>query len=527
VRVEIKNGWVYFYDSYNQKDDIKTILGREWMKELKAWRIPYRPEIVAEANAVLQLDIPSPVVKKPKYKPIAKTLIPYLYAHQKLSLGYFKNKNCTADLSEPGTGKTLVTIEMMLKRCAWPVLIICPKSIMEEVWVNQINEVTAETPSFKNIRIAVLNKGSDNIRRILQEYEKTSYLIYIINYESVPNVINYLKGLPWKFIVLDESTKIKNHKANRSKAIMALRDYAKFRHIMTGTLAPNGLMDAFNQIRFVDNTLFGESYYAMRQHYFTQDPFNQYNWIPKSEAIEMFKKNIEEVSIQHKKRECIDLPPLVEVKRPVTLGSEEMDKYTDMKEEALIEVGNETIIAPWKITAIMKMRQICSGFVYGNDEAYHEIGHSKFDILEEIIEQIDGKVIIFSHFNYSLRRLYEKLSLKFYKAVVYMGKDTDKKMALSLFKNSANTHILLANPASAGHGLNLQYCSNIIYYELDFNLENYLQSIDRINRIGQQNKMTVYYTIAQNTIESWIYRKLKNKEKLNQKISIADFKKIL
>ena len=147
-----------------------------------------------------------------------------------------------ADLSEPGTGKTLVQIENMKRNKSKKNLIICPKSIMRSVWVEQLEE------RFPEMKIFVLNKGSKAASKTLSALPDR-YII-IVAYDTVPRILDSLKRLRFDTIILDESTKIKTARSQRSKAIIKLRNVSHRRYIMTGTPAPNGLMDVFNQYRF-------------------------------------------------------------------------------------------------------------------------------------------------------------------------------------------------------------------------------------------------------------------------------------
>lgn len=525
---EIKDGLVYLYNSYEYKEDIKKILGRRWNPDEKAWTIPYNKKTIEEANQILNVSIKVPREKKIpviEFNPRIK----YLYKHQRDSVKVGLKSPFMADLSEPGTGKTLTAIELILQRDKWPILIICPKSIMEVVWKEELEKIKEELGlTFQTV---LLNGSSAKVKNALHDLYRDGYpnFIAIINYDKVDIVLDHLYLFEWDQIILDESTKIKSPTARRSKAILKLakKSAATHRHIMTGTLAPNGLLDAFNQMRFLSPDLFGESYYAFRQSYFMQQPWDQYNWYPKQDSYDRFRKTLEGVSIQHKKRECADLPPLVEEKRVFSLSPDQHKAYQQMKKEALLVLKDLTIVAPFKITQLMKLRQICSGFLYLPEETrsenYETLSNNKFFELMDLLEEIEDKVIIFCHFNHSIQYLSKAID----NSVAFLGSDLERQQALSKFKNTDKFKYLIANPASAGHGLNLQYCSNIIYYELDYNLENYLQSIDRINRIGQKNKMTVFYLIAEATLEGFIFKKLKLKQDINKKIDVSELRDAL
>jgi len=522
VDVIIQNNRIFVTTPYELKDQIKAVPGRKWHKDIKKWSVPYDRDTCEILEQWFGLNVKPPVIKTATDKnPATDIIIDKLYTHQRQSVNIARQTDCFADLSEPGTGKTLVQIELMLERNAWPVLIICPKSIMEAVWVEQLREY--------NLTGTMLEGGSIKVKQILKMAGlwDVIYQIGIINYEMVPLVIKELLKINWQYIILDESTKIKSPSAKRSKAIMKLRDACKYRSIMTGTPAPNGLQDAFNQFKFIQPKIFGESFYAFRQRYFTQGGYMNYEWFAKPDAMEQFKNKIKGISSQHHKRDCIDLPPLVEEKRYVEMGADQKKYYDMMKEECLILLKELTITAPFVVTKLMKLRQIASGFIYMEDETYKVAKNNPKDKeLLNILEQIgNSKVIIFAHFNETLRHIADYLDANKFKYAWFHGSDIYKHAALDSFKNEQQ--ILLANPASAAHGLNLQHCSNIIYYELDWNLENFLQGMQRIERIGQKNKMTVYYLIVKNTLENYILKKLKDKADINKKLDINELREAL
>ncbi|NOY58265.1 MAG: DEAD/DEAH box helicase, partial [Calditrichaeota bacterium] len=366
-------------------------------------------------------------------------VIPYLYRHQKQSVMLARGTPYFADLSDPGTGKTLVQIELMLERGAWPVLVICPKSIMESVWQRQIKEC--------GLYPVVLNNGSSSVKAILNEYlskKNWSYRVFIINYEMTWIVLDELLAVPWQFIVLDESTRIKSPRARRSKAAIKLRDIPKYRSIMTGTPAPNSLLDIFNQFRFLDPRLFGESWYLFRERYMEQKPWDKFNWYPKKDAMERIRKRIALIAVQHKKRECVDLPELVEEIREIEMTPNQRRAYQQMKQQLIVELENETVTAPFVTTKLMKLRQIASGFVY-HDEKTFRIEGNKLKELFELIEDIgERKIIVFTHFQESSHYIHTKLLEKNFKAVLFTG----KKEEIERFEN--NAQIFISNAARAG-----------------------------------------------------------------------------
>jgi len=267
--------------TFELREQLKAAGGR-WDKAQKAWKFSYDPDTVELLNTWLCLRIPFPqIISEVKINDNKQdNFLLQLYSHQKKSVMLGRQTAIMADLSDPGTGKTRVQIELILERNAYPVLVICPKSIMEPVWKRQLEEV--------GIKPHLLNNGSAAVEKYIKKWlvsdNEFNEQVFIINYEMVPRTINDLLKIQWKYIICDESTRLKSRNAKRSRAVMKLRDVPQYRSILTGTPAPNGLLDIFNQFRWLDPRLFGENYYVFRQRYFHQKPWDQWTWYPNDNA---------------------------------------------------------------------------------------------------------------------------------------------------------------------------------------------------------------------------------------------------
>lgn len=520
MQIKIESNKIRFYNSYFQKEILKSI-GARFDRSNKVWWLSYDQDSVKAVNSAFNLNLQPPPAIITEKKPVQDVYIKYLYNHQKVSVNIGRQTNTMADFSEPGTGKTLVQIELLIERgvkYACPALIICPKSIMYEVWYRQLNQF------FPDEMICLLDASSNDNRKKLNSKKN----FYVINYEMVPIIYKDLDQIDWNTCILDESTRIKNHTAKRSKAIMKLRDKFKFRSIMTGTPAPNGLLDLFNQIRFLNPMLFGESYYAFRNRYMEQKPWDQWNWYAKNGSYVKIRERIAPIAVQHKKRDCIDLPPLVHEKRFTQLSKVQRGHYTDLKADFLTFISGRVIDTPFIITQLMKLRQICNGWIYSDEESLIiEQFCPKYDELLNVLEEIgDAQVIVFTHFRQTAQIVLSNLETDGYSVNCITGSDSEKlkKEKLSNFQ-WGNYQILVGNVGVLAHGLNLQFCSNVIFYELDFNLENFEQALQRIERIGQKNKMTAYYLLCSGTLETYILNKLKAKIDVNRQLDVEELKR--
>ena len=529
---EIKNNRIYFYDAYSDHDLIKLIPGRRWHKGQKAWSVPYDEFTCIKIKNMLGIEIEPP--QAPQFQEVDADdydpMLSFLYRHQRQSAALFNTLDVSADLSDPGTGKTLVQIELILRHGYDRILIVCPKSIIYSVWVEQLQMVNKRS-GYNPFDIVPLGGGTAKIKATLKEYRnynKNKQLVFIINYESLRLVVDDVVGLGVDAVVLDESTRIKNRTAKRTKAVMKLKQAVRYRTIMTGTPAPNGLPDLWSQYFFLDERLLGSSFYAFRDRYMYPVSLGEDRrmWLPKPGAMDRVRARIAKISVQHRKRDCTDLPELVHEIREIEMPTEVKTAYESMKNNLLLELDGKVVTAQFVATKLMKLRQIASGFIYDGDGAL-KISDFKLKELDAVLDELDGqKVIVFAHFRESLRIIYEHLHNKM-ECVLFDGRlgDEAKREAVNRFRD--RVRVFIANPMSAGHGLNLQFCSYIIYFEHDFSLEAYEQSVQRIERIGQKQKMTVFHLLAKNTLEPYILRKLREKININKALDIAELRKNL
>lgn len=454
-----------------------------------------------------------------------------LMAHQRESVSVYRQVQHFADLSQPGTGKTRVAICRALEKDVWPILIVCPKSIINVVWGRQLREyVDAD-------QVILLDRTTAKNRQLLEEGKARGapcYLV-VVNYEAVPLLLPELKRCFFKAIILDESTKIKNPKAKRSKAVMSLRDGALSRQIMTGTYAPNGIQDVFNQFRFLNPFLFGENFSRFQDRYLHKIQQDRIQFfVPKAGAAKLIQQRVALVSVQHMKKDCVDLPPLIEEVRHVELPAKAARVYRELRDECIAELedardqhGNTvsmTVLGSLIVTKLTRLRQIAAGFLYDDVHGHVVIHDAKVREVRAILDEIgDQQLIVFTHHRVVTETLAEALADAGITAAAYYGGMSNKKKDEVIEGLEAGKiQVLVANVMSASLGLNLQFISYAAYYEYDYGLEAFLQSMDRIIRIGQKNKMTIFHLRAVGTIDEYIYKKLVQKEDLQHSLNINE-----
>lgn len=429
--------------------------------------------------------------------------------HQQKSIEFASKLAIFADFSEPGTGKTYVQIAIMEKRNVFPVLILCPKSIINSAWISDIQK-------FSNLSsVAVIGTAEKKIKALSLPVQ-----IYITNYDSLNSdkVLDALIKKKFDYIIVDESTAIKSCKSLRTKILKKLSKNTKYKSIMTGTPCPNSPLDIYSQLEFLDNRILGyQSFWQFKNDRFVPD-YMGFNWTAKKGTEEFINKCMYTVGIRHLKKDCLDLPEKIYQVREIELTSEQRKIYKEIKEEYIAEMDGKTVGSDFAMVVYLRLQQLIGGHLPTLDKEniveFEE--NPKLSELKEILEELGNQqVIIFANFRWEIKKI---LSILGDKAIGLYGETKDKDESIIAFQTGQKQY-LVANAVSAGHGITFVNCSTIIYYSRSYNLEHYLQSQARIDRIGQKNKMLYINIIAKNTIDNVIDKALQEKKSLNQLIT--------
>lgn len=303
---------------------------------------------------------------------------------------------------------------------------------------------------------------------------------------------------------------VKSPKSKRTKSIVGgtkkqpgIR--GKYKSILSATLTSNELLDAFMPIQFLSKDILGGNYYQLREKYYYK--LNDWKWALKKNMMDEFNHRVSDYMVNFSKRDCVDLPDIVHETITLEMNAEQKRLYKEMKEELIIELGNnETIRTPFQVTALQKLMQISSGWIYNADHQAIHITDTKIKSVNELIESISGKIIIFTVFQESARQLADSVP----DSILYRG-----QKEIDLFR--AKHKVLIMN-IRQGIGINLEFAQTIIRYEHSFSLVDTLQSEGRIDRITQKNKMTVF-DIVISPIEKYALKKVQAKEDLLRSIT--------
>jgi len=413
-----------------------------------------------------------------------------------------------------GLGKTVVTLTAIWLMALdsfdiGKILVIAPKRVAEDTWPKELKKwehLTGLTYS--------LVLGSKKQR---EEALQKKAAIYIINRENVAWLVENYK---WDFdtLVIDELSSFKSNKAQRFKALKKVRPKVQRVIGLTGTPAPNSLLDLWPQMYLLDmGERLGRFIGGYRDRFFKPDKRNKeiiYSYKPRDGAEESIYQLINDICISMKAVDFIDMPDKISNRIEVSMDKKEKELYEEFKREMIITLKGDEIDAINAAGLSNKLLQMANGAVYGENKKVVSIHDKKLDALEDLIEAANGKPLLVA---YWYKHDLERISKRFDVRVIQTTKDIDDW-------NAGEIPVALIHPASAGHGLNLQDGgSTIIWFGLTWSLELYQQLNARLWRQGQKYTVVIQHIVTSGTHDEDVMRALENKD-MKQSALIAAVK---
>ena len=455
------------------------------------------------------------------------------YAHQLTALEKSWNKENFAYFMEMGTGKTKVLIDNLAmlydKGKIDGALIVAPKGVVK-TWYEQ--ELPTHLPDhIENVSVLWqpnITKGQQEKLESLFEIE-TALHILVMNVEALSTD----KGVKFatKFInshkammAIDESTTIKTPTAKRTKNIIGIGQNAKYKRIMTGSPITKNPLDLYTQCEFLDPWLLDfSSYYAFRNRYAEMKTMHVHGRsiqvVDKFQNLGELSDTVKQFSYRVLKEDCLDLPPKVFIKRHVTLTPEQKKVYEQMKKAAIAVLNGKVTTTMTVLTQLMRLHQITCGYVAADDGTTQQVESNRLNELMSVLEDTDGKVIIWANYQISVSEIMQALTKKYgaNSFVHYYGltPQEDRQDYIRKFQNDPECRFIIGTPQTGGYGITLTQANTVIYYSNGYDLEKRLQSEDRAHRIGQKKTVTYIDLIAEDTIDEKIV------EALRKKINIA------
>jgi SNF2 family DNA or RNA helicase len=305
---------------------------------------------------------------------------------------------------------------------------------------------------------------------------------------------------------------MKNWSSLRTKAIKNYLPLYRYRWGLTGTPVPNGLVDIFSQVYMLDlGERFGTKITRFRDMYFQQPTKWQYKRLPFKGTPQIIYEKLESLAFRVKASDWLDLPE--EIHNPILLPfpDELRATYAELKKEFVVRLKTQVITAGSASVLSTKLRQLLSGNIYDANREAVFVHHYKLKALQDFIVDCDGRPVLVA---YQYRHEVEMFKKYFSKASFIDTSTSPANRARIITEwNEGEIPILFGHPASIGHGLNLQGGGNtVLFYSLDFNLDNYLQFIKRVARQGQKaDTVIIHYLVFENTIDEFILEILQGK----------------
>ena len=332
----------------------------------------------------------------------------------------------------------------------------------------------------------------------------------------------FLYQNPDNMIVVDESTTIKNRKAQRTANLIKLRDLAKYRRILTGSPITKSPMDLFSQCELLKEKCLGfNSYFAYQSRYANVQKrtmgHRSFQQIVGYRRLDELSEKLDKISNRTLKEDCLDLPEKVYIKRFVDLTPEQERVYNQMKKLALakLETGELATTAS-VLTQIMRLQQICCGHFQPDDEDIKTLKNNRMSELMDLIEEVNGKAIIWATYTHDILNIAATIRERFGDdsvACYYGGtQQDDRQDIVNRFQDKRDPlRFFVGQPKTGGYGITLTAANTVIYYSNSYDLEIRLQSEDRAHRIGQTNKVTYIDLVSPNTIDEKILTALRSK----------------
>lgn len=436
--------------------------------------------------------------------------IPHNY--QIKAIDHIKENPVSAVFLDMGLGKTVITLTAINDLIydsfeVSKVLVIAPLRVARDTWIQEVQK----WEHLKYLRCSVV-VGTEKERLLALNREAD---IYIINRENVPWLIEK-SGVKFFFdmIVIDELSSFKNHQSKRFKCLIRERPKVKRIVGLTGTPAPNSLMDLWAQFRVLDKgERLGKFITQFRMNYFIPDKQNGmvvYSYKPIPGADKKIYSLISDITISMKATDYLQMPELISSEYDVYLSEDETEKYKAMKKELVIELTENEITAGTAAALSNKLCQMANGTVYADNGEIFNFHERKLDALEDIVEAANGKPFLLAYwYKHELSRITERLKKTGVKYSVLSSAESMKAW------NDGKLQVGIVHPASVGHGLNLQKGgSMIVWFGLTWSLELYQQTIARLWRQGQTSETVVItHIVTKNTIDERILKVLKTKDK--------------
>ena len=444
----------------------------------------------------LNINVPSPITKRyswpGQYKP---------FDHQKATASFMTMNKKSFCFNEQGTGKTASAIwaadYLMTQGKINRVLVICPLSIMDSAWRNDLFSFAMHRSvdvahGSKDKRKKIINSGADFV---------------IINYDGVEVVKDEIANGGFDLFIVDEATHYKNAQTKRWKTLNKLIGDNDWLWMMTGTPAAQSPVDAYGLAKLVNPLSVPRFFGSWRDMVMWK--VTQFTWKPKDTAKDTVFQALQP-AIRFTKDECLDLPDMVYTKRFVEMTKQQQQYYEMLRKRMVMQVAGEDVTAANAAINLNKLLQISAGAVYTDDGDTVQFDiKNRYQALKEVIDESSQKVLVFVPFRHAIDLLTEKLARDGITSEIIRGDVSASRRTdiFARFQHDPDPKVLVIQPQAAAHGVTLTAANTVVWWGPTSSLETYAQANARVHRSGQKHKCTVIQ-LAGSAAEKRIYRML-------------------
>ena len=459
------------------------------------------------------------------------------YQHQLDALKESHDRKVFALFMEMGCGKSKVAIDNFVhlhrEGNINGVLVLAPKGVYDTWFSKEIPNHIPDQVDYHVVKWSnsTSQKNLKCLQTLFEEPDRLNILIMNIEALSTKKGTRFVTDFLFKrkcMFIIDESTTIKNHKAKRTVNAVRLGKYAHYRRILTGSPVTKSPLDLYSQAYFLDPALLGyNSYFAFRARYA--------NLVDRSVSGRTFKqvlgyKNLTELnqsllkfSCRVLKKDCLDLPDKVYLRRTIQMTDEQKRVYKELQKQARASLSKGTVTITHLITQIIRLHQVSCGFVGLDGGGVDELPSHRLTELMEILEETDGKVIIWANYRHDIQKIQDELTRVYGEESVgtYHGDVTQDRRAevINQFQDpDSSLRFFVGNTQTGGYGITLTEANTVIYYSNNYDLEKRLQSEDRAHRIGQTDKVTYVDIVCERTVDEKIVKSLRQKQNIAQTV---------
>lgn len=440
---------------------------------------------------------------------------------------------------EMGTGKTWAAIntagKLHTEGLINGLVVVAPKGVYQN-WLSEIEtHLTEDVPRRVVVWTAATTKRQKQaVGEISDKHADPNRLrIFLMNVEALSGkrgvaALKKFLNSGSMLLVVDESSSIKTPKAARTKALLACAPLAKFKRVMSGSPVTQSPMDLFSQCAVLNKNLLGfSSFYSFRNRYaITQSQSfgdRSCKVVTGYQRIDELSEKLDRFSSRILKVDCLDLPEKIYQRRLVDLTGEQQHAYESLTREAKALLSSGSQVSVTNVLAqILRLHQVACGFVKDDDGEIQSIKSNRMGALEELLDEVDGKAIIWASYRHNLQEIIVSLRAQYGpdSTVSYYG-DTSQEnrlRAIEQFQDNDRCRWFVGNPQSAGYGLTLTAANTVIYFSNSYRLEERLQSEDRAHRIGQHHPVNYVDLVSPGTVDEKIVGALRDKRKIASEV---------